>query len=659
MIPDPESDLPDTPNLDDEDDAELAPDTSVELDFDLAEGSESLKRGARAIRAHWKHAPAGPGVYRMLAEDGSVLYVGKAKSIKKRIASYMRVSGHTNRIARMIALTATMVFASTETEVEALLLEANLIKQLKPRFNVLLRDDKSFPYILLTQDERGAQITKHRGARGRKGDYFGPFAGVWAVNNTLNTLQKAFLLRSCENSFYDNRTRPCLLFQIKRCSGPCTGEISAGDYEELVREARDFLCGKSRAVRERLAAEMNAAAEELEFERAGRLRDRIAALAAIQAQQGVNPRNTPEADVFGLHEDAGQFCVEAVFIRACQNWGNRAYYPRADKVLAPGEVLGPFLAQFYADRPAPRCVLLSHEIEEAELLAEALSARAGHKVEVVVPKRGEKAELVGHAQRNAREALGRKLAEAASQQRLLEALGAAFGMEKPPRRVEIYDNSHIMGSAAIGAMVVAGPQGFVKNQYRTFNIKSELTPGDDYGMMREVLGRRFTRILKEGEPESHDPEAFPQKPDLILIDGGRGQFSATLQVMRDLGVEGITLASIAKGVDRDAGRETFFVEGKEPFRLPPRDPALYFVQRLRDEAHRFAIGTHRAKRKKEFVKNPLDEIAGIGPARKRALLQAFGTAKAVAGAALADLEKTPGLSAATAKLVYDHFHEKG
>ncbi|MCW2272677.1 excinuclease ABC subunit UvrC [Rhodoblastus acidophilus] len=659
MIPDPENDLPDTPNLDDEDDAELAPEAAVELDFDACESPDALKRGVRAIRDHWKHAPSGPGVYRMLAEDGAVLYVGKAKSIKKRIASYMRVSGHTNRIARMIALTTTMVFASTETEVEALLLEANLIKQLKPRFNVLLRDDKSFPYILLTKDERGAQIVKHRGARGRKGDYFGPFAGVWAVNNTLNTLQKAFLLRTCENSFFDNRTRPCLLFQIKRCSGPCTAEISPADYDELVREARDFLCGKSRAVRERLAAEMNAAAEELEFERAGRLRDRIAALAAIQAQQGINPRNTPEADVFGLHEEAGQFCVEAVFIRAGQNWGNRAYFPRADKVLTPGEVLGPFLGQFYADRPAPRCVLLSHEIEEADLLAEALSARAGHKVEVFVPKRGEKAELVGHAQRNAREALGRKIADTAGQQRLLDALGAAFGMEKTPRRVEIYDNSHIMGSAAIGAMVVAGPQGFVKNQYRTFNIKSDIAPGDDYAMMREVLGRRFTRILKEGEPDSSDPEAFPQKPDLILIDGGRGQFSATLQVMRELGVEGITLASIAKGVDRDAGRETFFVEGREPFRLPPRDPALYFVQRLRDEAHRFAIGTHRAKRKKEFVKNPLDEIAGIGPARKRALLQAFGTAKAVAGAALADLEKTPGLSAATAKLVYDHFHEKG
>jgi excinuclease ABC subunit C len=645
------------------DETELDAESGVELDFDAAQSAQSLRRGARAIRAFWKHAPPGPGVYRMLAEDGAVLYVGKAKSIRKRIASYARANGHTNRIARMIALTASMVFASTETEVEALLLEANLIKQLKPRFNVLLRDDKSFPYILLTRDERGAQLTKHRGARSRKGDYYGPFASVLAVNRTINVLQKAFLLRSCENAYYDNRSRPCLLFQIKRCSAPCTAEVSAEGYDELTHEARDFLAGKSRAVRDRLAAEMNGAAEQLEFERAARLRDRISALAAIQAQQGVNPQGVPEADVFGLHEEAGHYCVEAVFFRACQNWGNRAYFPRADKGFLPGEVLGPFVAQFYADRPAPNLVLLSHEIEERDLLAEALGKRAGHKVEVLAPRRGEKADMVAHATKNAREALGRKLADTASQQRLLEALAAAFGMDKPPRRVEIYDNSHIMGSAAIGAMVVAGPQGFVKSQYRTFNIKSEVTPGDDYGMMREVLGRRFARLLKESEtPDSdpqRDPDSFPQKPDLIVIDGGRGQFDATLEAMKALGVEGVTVASIAKGADRDAGRETFFVEGRPPFRLAPRDPALYFVQRLRDEAHRFAIGTHRAKRKKEFVKNPLDEIAGIGPARKRALLQTFGTAKAVAGAKLADLEKTPGLSAATAKLVYDHFHDKG
>jgi excinuclease ABC subunit C len=632
---------------------------TVAFDLDGEAAAASLRRGARAIRAHWKHAPAGPGVYRMLDESGAVLYVGKAKSLRRRVASYTRLAGHTNRIARMIALTATMVFASTRTEAEALLLEANLIKQLKPRFNVLMRDDKSFPYILLTRDERGAQLTKHRGARNRKGDYFGPFASVWAVNRTVNVLQRAFLLRSCENSYYDNRNRPCLLFQIKRCAGPCTGEVSAENYEELAREARDFLAGKSRAVRERLAGEMNAAAEELEFERAGRLRDRISALAAIQGEQGINPRGVPEADVFALHEEAGQFCVEAVFYRAYQNWGNRAYFPRAERGLAAGEVLGPFIAQFYADRPAPRLILLSHAIEEGEWLSDALGERDGHKVEILRPQRGEKSEMVADAQNNAREALGRRLADSASQMKLLAALASAFGMAEPPRRVEIYDNSHIMGTAAIGAMVVAGAQGFMKTHYRTFNIKTDLAPGDDYAMMREVLTRRFSRLLKEtDEAAVADPEAFPQKPDLILIDGGRGQFDAARAVVDELGVTGVTVASIAKGADRNAGRETFFLPGREPFRLAPRDPALYFVQRLRDEAHRFAIGTHRAKRKKEFAQNPLDEIAGIGPTRKRALLQAFGTAKAVAGAALADLEKTPGFSSAMAKLVFDHFHDK-
>ena len=632
----------------------------VELDLDDEAGADSLRRGVRAIRAHWRHAPAGPGVYRMLAEDGAVLYVGKAKSLRKRVASYTRLAGHTNRIARMIALTATMVFASTRTEVEALLLESNLIKQLKPRFNVLMRDDKSFPYILLTRDERGAQLTKHRGARRRKGDYFGPFASVWAVNRTLNALQRAFLLRSCENAFFDNRSRPCLLFQIKRCSGPCTGEVSQDVYDELTREAREFLTGKSRLVRERLAEEMNAAAEKLEFERAARLRDRISAFAAIQGQQGVNPRGVEEADVFALHEEAGQFCIEAVFYRAYQNWGNRAYFPRAERSLPVGEVLGAFIGQFYAERPAPRLILLSHQIEESNWLSEALSERDGHKVEIHAPKRGEKSEMVADAQNNAREALGRRLADSASQMKLLEALGATFGMENPPRRVEVYDNSHIMGTAAIGAMIVAGPQGFMKTHYRTFNIKSDLAPGDDYAMMREVLSRRLSRLLKEAEEgESADPEAFPHKPDLILIDGGRGQFDAACAVVAELAVTGVTVASIAKGADRNAGRETFFVAGREPFKLAPRDPALYFVQRLRDEAHRFAIGTHRAKRKKEFVQNPLDEIAGIGPTRKRALLQAFGTAKAVAAAALADLEQTAGFSAATARLVYDHFHDKG
>jgi excinuclease ABC subunit C len=642
---------------------------ALELDSSDA-APASVARGAAAIRAHWKHAPVGPGVYRMIAENGEVLYVGKAKSVRKRIASYMRAQGHTNRIARMIAQTASMVFVSTETETEALLLETNYIKQLKPRFNVLMRDDKSFPYILLTRDHVAPQITKHRGARQRKGDYFGPFATVWSVNRTLNALQRAFLLRSCSDSYYENRTRPCLLYQIKRCSGPCTGEISHTDYAELVQEAHDFLSGKSRAVRELLARDMQEAAEQLDFERAARLRDRIAGLSAVQGSQGVNPKSVEEADVFAITENAGQFCVEVFFFRTYQNWGNRAYFPRADRSLTTGEVLGAFLAQFYSERPAPRLLLLSTPIEETELLSEALCQRAGHRVEIAVPQRGEKRELVEAALQNARETLGRKLADTASQTKLLSVLGEAVGAPGPIRRVEVYDNSHIMGTNAIGAMIVAGPAGFMKAHYRTFNIRSEeLTPGDDYGMMREVLRRRFSRLMKEAprvpdeaasasEKPGHDPDAFPAWPDLVLIDGGRGQFDAARQVFHHLGVAGVTLVSIAKGRDRDAGRETFFVGGREPFHMPPRDPALYFAERLRDEAHRFAIGTHRARRKREFTKSPLDEIGGIGPARKRALLQSFGTAKAISRAALADLEKVPGINAATARLVYDYFHER-
>jgi excinuclease ABC subunit C len=641
----------------------------VEASFDLDLRGESsgtsptsLKRGVEVIRAHWEHAPKGPGVYRMIGADGEVLYVGKAKSVRKRIASYMRAAGHTNRIARMIGLTASMVFVSTETETEALLLETNFIKQMKPRFNVLMRDDKSFPYILLTGDHAAPMLTKHRGARSRKGDYFGPFANAGAVNRTLNALERAFLLRSCPDSYFANRTRPCLKFQIKRCAGPCTGEIPAADYAALVEETRDFLSGKSRAVRERLAAEMTHAAEALEFETAARLRDRIAALSTIQGAQGINPRHVEEADVFAVVEEAGQFCVEDLFFRAYQNWGNAAYYPRADRSLPLAEVLDAFLAQFYSDKPSPRLVLLSHEIEDAGLLAEALTLRAGRKVEIAAPQRGEKRDLVQHAEQNAREALSRKLADAAAQEKLLAALALAFGVEGPLRRVEVYDNSHIMGSNAVGAMIVAGAQGFMKQHYRTWNIRNEaLTPGDDYGMMREVLTRRFARLIRE-EGENAGPPTwaageFPSRPDLVIIDGGRGQFDAARAVMADLGLSGVALASIAKGVDRDAGRETFFLAGREPFRLPPRDPALYFAQRLRDEAHRFAIGTHRARRKKDFVKSPLDEIAGVGPARKRALLHAFGTARAIARAALSDLEATPGVNKATAKLVYEHFNE--
>ncbi len=659
---------------DDEDfDAELvAQDLGAGLD--LSEGEAvpaSVRRGAEVIRSYLRHAPTGPGVYRMISAEGEVLYVGKAKSVKKRIASYARPTGHNGRIARMISLAASMVFVSTATETEALLLETNYIKQMKPRFNVLMRDDKSFPYILLTGDHAAPQLTKHRGGRNRKGDYFGPFASVWAVNRTLNALQRAFLLRSCTDSYYENRTRPCLLYQIKRCAGPCTGEISHEDYAALVGETRDFLSGKSRAVREGLALEMMQAAEALEFERAARLRDRIAALSAIQGEQGINPKTVEEADVFAVVEQAGQFVVEVFFFRTFQNWGNRAYFPRADRSLGEAEVLDAFLAQFYADMPPARLVLLSHDIESRALLEEALSARAGRRVEVAVPQRGERRELVEHAAKNALDTIGRRLAETSAQQKMLEALAAAFGIERKLRRIEIYDNSHIMGTNAVGGMVVAGAQGFMKSHYRTFNIKSEeITPGDDYGMMREVLRRRFARLVKEegaavpaapppSDDEAAQTEAFPSRPDLILIDGGRGQFDAARQILAELGVEGVEVASIAKGPDRNAGRESFFLPGREPFRLQPRDPALYFVQRLRDEAHRFAIGTHRARRKKEFTKSPLEEIGGIGPARKRALLHAFGTAKAISRAGLADLEKVPGINAATARLVYDFFHEKG
>ena len=635
----------------------LPEDEAFELDLDDAPAEAGpLARGAQVIKAFWKHAPMGPGVYRMLNESGEVLYVGKARSIKKRILSYAAPQRQSNRIARMVSETVSMVFVTVETEPEALLLEANLIKQLKPRYNVLLRDDKSFPYILVTGDHEAPRLVKHRGGRGQKGDYYGPFASVWAVTRTLSALQRAFLLRTCADSYYANRSRPCLLHQIKRCAAPCTGEISLPDYAKLVEEARAFLSGRSRAMRQRLAREMGEAAEALEFERAARLRDRIAALSAVQGEQSVNPRSVPEADVFAIHEEGGQFGIEAVFFRTYQNWGNRAYFPKADRSLGLAEVLDAFLAQFYLDRPAPRLVLLSHEVPSQAILAEIFSARAGKRVAVGAPKRGEKKELVDNALRNAREALSRKMSETATQQKLMVALGQTFGLPAPPRRVEVYDNSHIMGSQAIGAMVVAGPEGFVKNQYRTFNIKSEgLTPGDDYAMMKEVLTRRFARLKREGETGGE----FPDAPDLVLIDGGRGQFEAARAVFRELGVEGVRIAGVAKGPDRDAGRETFFVEGGEPFKLAQRDPTLFFIQRLRDEAHRFAIGTHRAKRKKEFTKSPLDEIPGIGPARKRALLQAFGTAKAIARAGLADLEKTPGLNAVTAKLIYNFFHDNG
>ena len=668
-LPDQTADLPEDGDIEADDEAFPEASGDLDLGFEAEATPQRLKAGVEVIQTALKTLPHAPGVYRMIDSEGTVLYVGKAKSLKKRVSNYARGVGHTSRIARMIAETAAMEFVTTETETEALLLEANYIKQLKPRFNVLLRDDKSFPYILVTSDQLAPQLTKHRGARTRHGQYFGPFASVWAVNRTITALQRAFLLRTCTDSYYENRSRPCLLYQIKRCAGPCTGEIDAPGYQRLVNEARDFLSGKSQAVKLRLAETMQAASDALDFETAARIRDRLAALSAIVSSQDVNPQTVEEADVFALHEEAGQFCIEVFFFRNYQNWGNRAYYPRADKSIAVEEILTQFVAQFYDDKPAPRLVLLSHDLEEADLLSEALSLRAGHKIEATTPKRGEKRDLVDHAATNAREALSRRLSDTASQKQLLASLVPVFGLDRPPRRVEIYDNSHIMGTNAVGAMVVAGAMGFSKSHYRTFTIKSEeLTPGDDFGMMREVLTRRFARLQKESprdgesrqtETSESADEVMPEWPDLVLIDGGKGQLDAARSVLAELGLTDVPMVGVAKGVDRDAGREQFFIPGREPFRLPPRDPALYFIQRLRDEAHRFAIGTHRAKRKKAFTANPLDEIPGIGPRRKRALLLHFGTAKAIAQASFEDLTKAPGVNEATAKAVYDFFHDGG
>ncbi|WP_423738610.1 excinuclease ABC subunit UvrC [Chelativorans petroleitrophicus] len=639
---------------------------SASVHWDSAGTDKSPDTGIDVIRAMVKRLPNAPGVYRMMNAAGDVLYVGKARSLKKRVTNYAQGRGHSNRIARMIRETASMEFVVTWTEIEALLLEANLIKRLRPRFNVLLRDDKSFPYILLTGDHPAPGLFKHRGARSRKGDYFGPFASAGAVGRTINALQRAFLIRTCTDSVFESRTRPCLLYQIKRCSGPCTGEISTEDYARLVAEAKDFLSGRSSKVKAQIAAAMQEASEALDFERAAVYRDRLAALSHVQSHQGINPQGVEEADVFAIHQEGGQSCIQVFFFRTGQNWGNRAYFPKADPALGAGEVLGSFLPQFYEDKPCPRLVLLSHEIEDQAILAEALSARAGRKVQVQVPQRGEKKTLTEHALQNAREALARRLAETSSQARLLESFAQTFGLDRVPRRIEVYDNSHIMGTNAVGAMVVAGPEGFVKNSYRKFNIRStDITPGDDFGMMREVMQRRFARLIREeGLPANGNGEAeadaFPAWPDVILIDGGQGQLSAVRQILEDLGIAGVVTAiGVAKGVDRDAGRERFFMEGRSPFSLPVRDPVLYFVQRLRDEAHRFAIGSHRARRKKEMVRNPLDEIAGIGPGRKRALLHHFGTAKAVSRAGIEDLMQVDGISEAIARQIYNHFHEGG
>lgn len=633
--------------------------------------AEGLK-GAEVIQAFVKHLPNQPGVYRMMNEAGDVLYVGKARSLKKRVTNYAQGRGHSNRITRMIAQTTNMEFVTTRTETEALLLEANLIKRLKPRFNVLMRDDKSFPYILITGNHEAPAILKHRGARSRKGAYFGPFASAGAVGRTINALQRAFLLRTCTDSVYESRTRPCLLYQIKRCSGPCTGEVSAEGYAELVGEAKDFLSGRSQAVKSQLSTAMQLASDDLDFERAAVYRDRLSALSHVQSHQGINPQTVEEADVFAIHHDAGMACIQVFFFRTGQNWGNRAYFPKADPSLAPGEILGAFIGQFYDDKPTPRMILISEDFEDRALLEEALSVRMERKTSISVPQRGEKRELVDQVLTNAREAHGRNLAETASQTRLLKGLAETFNLPHPPRRIEVYDNSHIMGTNAVGGMIVAGPEGFAKNQYRKFNIKStDITPGDDFGMMREVMQRRFSRLIKEhgdtgpSQPDAaDDPDAAPQTgmpawPDLVLIDGGKGQMSAVRTILEDLGIaDKITAIGVAKGMDREAGRERFFVQGKPDFTLPPRDPVLYFVQRLRDEAHRFAIGTHRARRKKDMIANPLDEIAGIGPTRKRALLHHFGTAKAVSRAGIDDLVAVDGISSTVAELVYNHFHEE-
>jgi excinuclease ABC subunit C len=654
--------------------------------IDLAAGAGPLAVGRAVIARHAKLAPSSPGVYRMIDAKGDVLYVGKAKNIRKRIIAYTRPTGYDSRIERMIAATAALEFVSTATETEALLLEANLIKRLRPRFNVLLRDDKSFPYILITADHWAPQILKHRGARTRDGNYYGPFASVWAVNRTITALQRAFLLRSCSDGFFESRTRPCLLYQIKRCSGPCTREIDFAEYGELVREANAFLSGKSQTVKALLATEMEKASTALDFERAAIYRDRLAALSAVQSHQDINPRGVEEADVFAVHQAGGFNCVQVFFFRTGQNWGNRAYFPRADRSLAAGEVLGAFLAQFYDDKPCPRCIFVSHEIEERVLLAEALSTKSGYKVEVSVPQRGEKKDLVDHALANARDALARKLAETSSQRKLLELLAETFSLPRAPRRIEVYDNSHIQGTNAVGAMIVAGPEGFQKNQYRKFNIRAvDLTPGDDFGMMREVLSRRFKRLMNDaprGVPvapsalavagqmppaqdlapadadEGVDAAEESPWPDLVVIDGGRGQLTAAQETLGALGITDIPLLAVAKGPDRDAGLETFFVPGRAPFKLKPRDPVLYFVQRLRDEAHRFAVGSHRVRRRRDIREAGLQEIPGIGPTRKRALLHHFGTLKAIERAALSDLAKVPGISAETARKIYDFFHER-
>ncbi len=625
----------------------------------LAEDGSGALKAAELIRDEARRAPDKPGVYRMYGEDGTCLYVGKARSIKKRILQYAQGRFHTQRIGLMVSLTRSMELVVTASETEALLLESNFIKKLKPRFNVVLRDDKSFAELMIRRDHRAPQVRKHRGAHTTPGDYFGPFASTWAVNRTLNTLQKAFLLRSCSDSVYETRTRPCMLHQIKRCSAPCTGLISLEDYGELVTEAEQFLRGKSRAVIGRLSAEMTTAAEAEDFEQAARVRDRIRALSAISMENSVSAEGVAEADVFALFAEGGQACVQVFFYRAGQNWGGRAYFPRVDKSDTDPEILSSFLGQFYEDKPVPRLILSNVVPFEKELLEEAFSMKAreadGRRVvSIDRPQRGDKAALIDHALTNAREALGRKMAEGSAQGKILDEVCEAFGLESRPERIEVYDNAHISGTNAVGGMIVAGPEGFQKSQYRKFNIRDqEITPGDDYGMMREVMRRRFGRLVKEEEEGAEEVV----RPDLLLIDGGAGQLAEVLAVLADLGLDDILAVGVAKGPDRDAGKEHFFVPGKPPFMLPLKSPALYYIQRLRDEAHRFANGAHAKRRSMDIKKNPLDEIEGVGPGRKKALLHAFGSAKGVSRASVVDLVKVDGISEPLAERIHAFFRK--
>ena len=703
-----QDDLPEDPakGLDESVEDEVADELPAEIEMETEEISSGVEidspdgtkkkrmSGPDIIRDQVSRLPGKPGVYRMFGENLELLYVGKARNLKARVSNYAKIGGQTQRIARMISLTRTMEFVVTASETEALLLEANLIKKLKPRFNIILRDDKTFPHILIREDHEAPQALKHRGAKRIKGKYFGPFASAGAVDQTIDTLQKAFLLRTCTDNIYATRSRPCMLHQMGRCSAPCTGLIPLDEYRDLVREAERFLNGDAETLQEQLVAQMERAAQNMDYERAGALRDRIRALSSVRQSQSVNPDGLVEADVFAIHSEAGASAVQAFFVRAGQNWGATVWYPKHDRDDTPEQVLTAFIAQFYDDKPVPKLILLNREIEEWDLMTDALEMKAEHKVEIRTPQRGEKRGIVAQATLNAREALGRKLAETQSQQKIFAAVQKVFDLPEAPKRIEVYDNSHIMGTNMVGGMVVAGPDGFEKNAYRKFNIRDvDLEPGDDYGMMREVMRRRFARLRKEweelnapavdplppsdaeGEPPSvsvasasdppppvlrteggRRPDAWP---DLVLIDGGLGQLSAAREAIEAVGFKPgeLNLVAIAKGPDRNAGREQFFRTGRAPFQLPPNDPALYYLQRLRDEAHRWAIGAHRAKRSAAITgQNPLDEIAGVGVRRKKALLNRFGSAKGVSRATMADLQTVEGVNEALARRIYDFFH---